>query len=476
MARPVKAPRGERLPSVLILSHAHPMESRGGAEITALALFRAVKARAGTAWFLGCAGLKTESRLGASLTQPYGEDDYVYHPSAEFDYFKFANPDAKFPKALGDLVAELKPDIVHAHHFSRFGVEAFAVIKRNSPHTKIVLSLHEFLAICNHHGQMVKTSSMQLCERSSYSACSSCFPQYKSRDFFLRKRYIQTFFEDIDLFVSPSQFLADRFIDWGLPAEKLVVLENMPPEKPASEAAAGAAPLAGMSAAPQAAARGGVKRPVAAASGKAAGAQQPAVTSKASSVPESRPLRFGFFGQMSPLKGINVLIEAAQYLNKHDIAGATIEIHGDYSNQPPVFQEAVLKALAEAGQSITYHGAYDNRDVSKLMQRVDAVIVPSTWWENSPVVIQEAFTNGKPVICSDIGGMAEKVRHGVDGLHFAAGQPLDLAHAIIDLTENPAHLAELTAGVRKRLTTDEALDEHLRLYRSLFPSSASLAN
>ena len=101
------------------------METRGGAEIAALALFQGLKERSATAWLLGCAGSKTESRLGAPITQPYGADDYVYHSGVEFDYFKFANPDPNFPKALGKLVAELKPDIVHSHHFIRFGVEIF---------------------------------------------------------------------------------------------------------------------------------------------------------------------------------------------------------------------------------------------------------------------------------------------------------------------------------------------------------------
>ena len=55
------------------------------------------------------------------------------------------------------------------------------------------------------------------------------------------------------------------------------------------------------------------------------------------------------------------------------------------------------------------------------MAEIDWVVVPSIWWENSPLVIQEAFLHGRPVICSDIGGMAEKVRHGVDGLHFRVG-------------------------------------------------------
>ena len=61
------------------------------------------------------------------------------------------------------------------------------------------------------------------------------------------------------------------------------------------------------------------------------------------------------------------------------------------------------------------------------MATVDWIVMPSIWWENSPVVIQEASCIGRPPIVSDIGGMAEKVRDGVDGLHFRAGSPEDLA-------------------------------------------------
>jgi glycosyltransferase involved in cell wall biosynthesis len=444
------------IPSVLVMTHSHPRETRGGAEIAALTLFQALKGRSAQTWFLGCAGVKSESRLGAPLTQPYGRDDYLYHPGADFDYLKFANPDPNFPKALGKLVADLRPDIVHSHHFARFGVESFSVIKRHSPNTRIVLSLHEFLAICNHHGQMVKTNTMHLCDRESYSACANCFPQYKQRDFFLRKRYIQTFFEDVDVFIAPSHFLAERFRDWGLPAHKLVVLENMPPAAPGHHAA----PAPQDTAPPPPAVRRGK------AASSATGPAPIAVTQPGA----GRPLRFGFFGQMSPLKGISVLIDAAKHLNTMDVRGATIEIFGDYSNQPPTFQTAVIEALAEAGQSIVYHGAYDNRDVHRLMRQIDAIVVPSVWWENSPVVIQEAFTNGKPVICSDIGGMAEKVVPGVNGLHFVAGQATSLARVIMGLAENPGRLAEITAIMQRPLTTDAALDAHLSLYRSILPN------
>ena len=441
-----------RLPSVLIMTHSHPKLTRGGAEISAQTLFRELKARGARTWFMGVASARSEERLGATFTQPYGPDDYVYHPGAAFDYIKFANPDPQFPRALEELVAELKPDIVHTHHFVRFGVEMFAAIRRGSPNTKIVLSLHEYLAICHHHGQMMKTGTLRLCEQESTSACAACFPELGARDFFLRKRYIQMFFEDVDLFVAPSHFLAARFRAWGLPDHKLAVLENMPPDREGSIAARPETAMAGLEVVPVDSA------PV-----------TPLRRTRATSSSRTalRQLRFGFFGQMSPLKGITVLMDAARRLNTMGVTNAVIEIYGDYSSQPMEFQDVVRKELEEAGENVVFHGAYDNTDVNWLMSRIDAMIIPSTWWENSPVVIQEAFTNGKPVICSNIGGMAEKVTHGVNGLHFEVSRPQSLADVLADLANSPEKLALLTAQVRPPPTAQKMLDKHLYLYETV---------
>ncbi len=414
-----------RMPSVLVMAHAHPRLSHGGGEISAYAMFAGLRARGGAAWFLGCGGPRGEGRLGAALSQPYGPREYLYAPAAPFDYFKFANRDPNFPPALAALVAELRPDIVHAHHYLRFGVEAFGIIKRASPATRIVLSLHEYLGICNNHGQMVKTGGHRLCARSGPAECAGCFPAHSPADFFLRRRYIQAHLADIDLFLAPSAFLAARYAAWGLPEDRIVVLENMPPAAPADDAGSGAAPF-------------------------------PAIAG-------GRPVRFGFFGQLSPLKGIDVLIEAARLLQAGG-ARASVEIHGDASNQPAEFQEAVRVALAGAGPAVTYHGPYENAQVRTLMRQVDAVVVPSVWWENSPVVIQEAFAAGRPVICSDIGGMAEKVRPGIDGLHFETGRPESLAAMLAALAARPETLGELAATLGRPPGPDAMLDAHLAAY------------
>jgi glycosyltransferase involved in cell wall biosynthesis len=97
------------------------------------------------------------------------------------------------------------------------------------------------------------------------------------------------------------------------------------------------------------------------------------------------------------------------------------------------------------------------------MARIDWVLVPSIWWENSPMVIQEAFVYGRPVICSGIGGMAEKVRDGVDGLHADAGNPVDWADTLLRAAETPGLWEKLRAGIRAPLTHAACAQAHLAL-------------
>ncbi len=438
MTKPRKlhaAQASERLPAVLVMTHSHPRLTSGGAEISAEALYRGLRDIGGQSWFLGCASPADTARLGAVLTQPFGPNDYLYTQAAAFDYFKFANPDRHFTESLGRLVASLRPDIVHAHHYTRFGVECFSIIKRAHPAARIVLSLHEYLAICHHNGQMVTPQDFRLCQRESANLCAQCFPDRTPRDFFLRKRYVQAFFEDVDLFLAPSRFLAGRYAEWGIAEHRLRVLENMPPlAVPASlDAPAGFAAdwlLAGE-----------------------ANAQ--------------KPMRFGFFGQMSPLKGIDVLMQAARHLVEMGNVSVRIEIFGSYRNQPRDYQESVERALRGAAPNVQYRGPYDNREVGGLMKSVDSVVVPSIWWENSPVVIQEALGAGRPVICSNIGGMAEKIRDGVDGLHFEMGQPRHLAQIMAGLSANPGVLEKLRASLARPAGSREALQAHLAIYREL---------
>jgi len=414
------APARRRKPlRILIASHSHPEISNGGAEISAFQLFQGLGREAGeTVWFLGCDRQGGADRAGAVIAQPFSDHEYIYN-CGDFDWFRFANRDANFPAEIIRLFTELAPDVVHFHHFINFGVEVFLHLRRALPGCRIILTLHEYLAICNHFGQMVTSRHRNLCHESSASRCQQCFPELARSDFFLRRRYIERFFSLVDAFVSPSEFLAERYASWGLELGRLSVLENLMPESAAT------APVP---------------------------------------PPSDGPLRIGFFGQISALKGINVLFDAAASLANQDVNDVTLEIFGDYSGQPEALRQDFLERLEKRGGNVRFHGPYDRTRVDGLMRSVNAVLVPSVWWENSPVVIQEALRNRRPVICSDIGGMAEKVRDGVDGFHFPVGNSVALATLLRRLASDRTILSRLTERLPGHAALHSTVEDYRRLY------------
>ena len=110
-------------------------------------------------------------------------------------------------------------------------------------------------------------------------------------------------------------------------------------------------------------------------------------------------------------------------------------------------------------------GKYDHDHLPRLMAEIDWVVVPSRWWENSPLVIQEAFLHGRPVICSDIGGMAEKVADGVNGLHFRAGDPLSLARVLETAIDTPGLWEELQANIAEIYDMEDHITSLRAMYR-----------
>jgi glycosyltransferase involved in cell wall biosynthesis len=274
---------------------------------------------------------------------------------------------------------------------------------------------------------MVKRPSLSPCDRATPRDCARCFPERSEQDFFLRGMYLKRFLGLVDHFVSPSRFLAERYVAWGLDPRRISVIENGMPEH----------------------------------------ALPPAEAPRAD--PDDG-LVFGFFGQISRLKGIDVLLDAAALLEKQGVEGLRFDIHGDHTGQPPAFRDAFEARLAKLPGNVRFCGAYENRRVHQLMRSVQAVIVPSIWWENSPLVIQEALLNRRPVITADIGGMAEKVRDGVDGFHFQSGSAFALASLLRGLVQQPQRLGALQSTLATPPSVQDCAAAMLRLYRRLLPA------
>ena len=144
-----------------------------------------------------------------------------------YDYFRLSNRDLDtLSNDFCKFIDDVNPDVVHFHHFLGFGLEAIRAVRRVRPNVPIVATLHEYLSICNNHGQMVKAKTGQLCRRASPAECGVCFPDIGASALHKRELFIKTLFEDVDMFISPSRFLIDRYADWGCPADKLTFLEN----------------------------------------------------------------------------------------------------------------------------------------------------------------------------------------------------------------------------------------------------------
>jgi glycosyltransferase involved in cell wall biosynthesis len=191
---------------------------------------------------------------------------------------------------------------------------------------------------------------------------------------------------------------------------------------------------------------------------------------------EDRPRRrgkFAFFGQINPYKWLDLLLEAIALVAPGAWEGCSLAVHGSgLERQPPAFRARLEDLLKAAGDRVTLLGPYRNSEVAALMSEADWLVVPSIWWENSPVVIQEAFASNLPVIAANLGGMAEKVRDGIDGMLFRARDPHDLARVLVDAS-NPQRWEASRSAIKPPPPARTVAEIHVALYRGLLANWAS---
>jgi glycosyltransferase involved in cell wall biosynthesis len=415
---------------VLYVLHNHPALHPGGAEAYAVELYEALRdsdefepilaARIGP----NVAAART-SHPGAPFSA-VGDDPnqyFVYTETDNFDFFTLTSRDKNlYTEYFADFLEAHKPDIVHFQHTLFIGYDAVSTVRRVLPGAPIFYTLHEYLPICHRDGQMVRTNG-ELCTHASPRRCNECFPAVPPQEFFLRERFIKAHLEDVDMFLAPSRFLLERYVQWGIPRDRIRFEDY--------------GRIREHHVVPASAPQGGTRN------------------------------RIAFFGQLNYFKGVDVLLKAMALLGERDV-DAHLWLHGaNLELQPESFQQdfaALMDEIKDGPNNVTLAGKYDHDDLPRLMAEIDWVVVPSRWWENSPLVIQEAFLHGRPVICSDIGGMAEKVGDDVDGLHFRAGDPGSLARAL----ETAVGSHGLWDTLRSQVPAIYDMDSHIDSLRALY--------
>lgn len=233
----------------------------------------------------------------------------------------------------------------------------------------------------------------------------------RARRLSLDRRRAQVF-RQVDLVLAPTRFLADQLIAGGLPKSRIEVL---PYGIDTAELAT-------------------------------------AVRRKA----PHKPLRFGYVGSLTKHKGVHVLLDAFEALGSR----AELHVHGDSTDK--VYVGQMRDRAKRLGAH--WHGAFEARDLPRVLAGIDVLVAPSIWVENQPLAIREAFAAGLPVVTSDLGALPESVRDGVDGLLVPPGDPRALAAALARLVDEAGLFEKLRRNVPKVKDVDVQVAELATLY------------
>ncbi|NPV51547.1 MAG: glycosyltransferase family 4 protein [Candidatus Methanofastidiosum sp.] len=168
-----------------------------------------------------------------------------------------------------------------------------------------------------------------------------------------------------------------------------------------------------------------------------------------------------FVGSLSKHKGPDILIKSFKKISKSNLR---LHIVG----KGPLEQE--LRRLAGDDPRIRFHGFLRGEELENMYRMANLTVLPSIWYDNSPMVIYESFSNSTPVLASRIGGIPELVIDGYNGFLFEPGDVEGLSSLIEKISRDPSILAELERGAYdscKSYDIDEVIKRLEDIYREL---------
>src|SRR5262245_41420677 len=353
----------------------------------------------------------------------------------------YANPDIE--RLAGTILDDWRPDVVHIQHLTCLstGIPRQAVRRR----IPVVVTLNDYWLIC-HRGQLVDRDGRR-CSGPEPDGCARCLapgalattsafragrwlratqlpgagaavglvtrawdavtPDDRTRSVTLdRLRHMQAAMADVNVFLAPSDTLAAHFSAFGIQPDRLLRCNQGIALSPFDNLHRSA----------------------------------------------SSRLRLGFVGGLLPTKGCDVLLDAIDRLPSGavliDLLGSEGAHHGETA-----FAESIKPRLGHP--AIRRLGVVSHDRIPAVLTDLDVLVVPSIWIENAPFIIREAFASSVPVVASDLGGMAEMVRHNVDGLLFPAGDPQALSVVLRRLLDEPGLVSKLRAGIVRPRSIEE---------------------
>jgi glycosyltransferase involved in cell wall biosynthesis len=179
-------------------------------------------------------------------------------------------------------------------------------------------------------------------------------------------------------------------------------------------------------------------------------------------------LRFAFVGRFDSTKGLDTVIDAFRMTPNLKIK---LDVYGVVQSPANAKYRVEMAARCASDPRITFKEPLPPHQVVARLHHYNFLVIPSRWLETGPMVALEAFAAGIPVLGSNLGGIAEIVRDGVDGLLVEQGSVKQWTDVFRRLIVDHSLQATLKAGVRPPRRSIDAAREMLVLYNSLVERS-----
>lgn len=314
------------------------------------------------------------------------------------------------------LLHKEKPDVVHVHNtFMMISPSVFDACQEAG--IPVLQTLHNYRLLCpawtlSRNGKVCEDclegglwhGIWHGCYRESHAMTAAVAAMLKFH------RITGTWNNSVDGYVALSDFARGKFIEGGLPANRIHVKPNFVQSDPGEKRKPGSYAL--------------------------------------------------FVGRLSPEKGVQTLLSAWAQMSQW----YPLVVIGD----GPLRESLEAEVAKQNISSVTFKGWLPRAQTIEAMKQSAFLVVPSLWYEGFPMTIAEAFACGTPVLCSKLGGMQEIVDDGRTGLHFEPGNAEDLAAKLTALLAQPEKIAQMGIAARweykSRYTAETNYSLLMRIY------------
>ena len=345
----------------------------------------------------------------------------------------------RLAEAFTAVCAHYQPDLIHIQHLMGLPLSLITHLPLRQPY---IVTLHDYWYVCA-NGQLLTNDTHQTCAgpNPNYHNCGRCavarggWPALAPAAPLLapilryRNQQLHTVLARARRVIAPTQFVCELYASLGLPTANMQVVRH--------GIAVPTAEIARLRAA----------RPYA----------------------PQRPLRVGYVGSIAPQKGVHLLVEAVRTLPPDEVQ---LSLFGGLSDFPDYV--TMLKEIGTA-EHIHFVGRVSRPQLWDNLANLDVLVLPTLWYEASPLIIDEAFAIGLPIIAADIGAMSEKIRDNIDGRLFPPNHVEALRRILADFIASPAQLEAFHQAILPIRTIDDHLQELEQTYQLALASPAPSA-